>query len=108
MGASPVGGTESARFFAGRPVRIRYPPLAGLFIGEMMGMKRIPKLYKHGKAVCDCIENDEVIVMERSDEGLWLRFAGQDDVWALGWAAFFSGRFIQFDDADMEDVSWLG
>lgn len=71
-------------------------------------MKRIPKNYVHGQTLAACAADEDVIVMERTDEALWLRFTDQEAIWPLGWAAYFSGRFVQFDEADMEDVQWLG
>jgi hypothetical protein len=74
----------------------------------MMGMQHIPKMYAHGTTLAACVDQEEIIVMERTDEAVWLRFVGEDAVWPLGWAAFLSGRFVQFNDEDMEDVQWLG
>ena len=71
-------------------------------------MKRIPKMYAHGTTLAACVDQEEIIVMERTDEAVWLRFDGQEMVWPLGWAAFFSGRFVEFKDDAMEDVQWLG
>lgn len=74
----------------------------------MGDMKFAPKLYAHGTCTCGCVENESVQVMERTDEALWLRFEGQQDVWPLGWAAVLSGRFVQFDASDLEPAPWLG
>lgn len=70
-------------------------------------MSMIPKLYTHGEAIADCVGHEGITVMERTDEALWLRFDGAEGVWPLGWAAYFSGRFVSFPPDALEEVHWV-
>ena len=71
-------------------------------------MKFAPRMYAHGKISCDCLRDEGITVVERTDEALYLKFDGDDHPWPLGWAAYFSGRFVSFDEADTEPAPWLG
>lgn len=86
-------------------------PAPGFHSRETKGKSKMtnfaPKLYSHGTATCDCISGEGVTVMERTDEGLMLRFDGDERVWPLGWAAYLSGRFVKFSQSDLEPAPWI-
>ena len=69
-------------------------------------MNMVPKLYAHGETIATCVDHEGITVMERTDEALWLKFDGQEKVWPLGWAAYFSGRFVSFPDETLEPARW--
>lgn len=70
-------------------------------------MNLIPRFGAHGTVTCKCIEGDDVIVVDRTDEALILRFDREEAIWSLGWPAYLSGRFVKFEETDLEPAAWL-
>jgi len=52
----------------------------------------------HGKVCCDVLKGEGVTVVGTTEEGVLLKFDGDDHAWPLGNAAVDSGRFVTFEE----------
>jgi hypothetical protein len=62
----------------------------------------IPKMYAWGRIQ----DLDPVQVMERTDEALWLRFQGYEEIWAMSWGEYAKDTlkgWLVFDAQDLEE-----